>query len=98
LRERKDAARHLIHDRPMGIDELGGDKPEMVNTDEMVSALLTRHPRAARVLLNHGMHCVGCAIARFETLAEACAIYGIPVERLLRDLEAATTSERNGNT
>ena len=63
-----------------------GDRREMVNTDDMVSALLIRHPRAARVLLNHGMHCVGCAIARFETLAEACAVYGVPVEGLLDEL------------
>lgn len=63
-----------------------GDRLEMVNTDEMVSALLTRNPRAARVFLNHGMHCVGCAIARFETLAEVCAAYGVPMERLLDEL------------
>jgi hybrid cluster-associated redox disulfide protein len=82
----------------MGIDELGGDKPEMVNTDELVSTLLSRNPRAAGVLLNHGMHCIGCSISRFETLAEACGIYGIPVECLLRDLDVATKAERNDNT
>jgi hybrid cluster-associated redox disulfide protein len=75
-----------------------GVRLEMVNTDEMMSALLTRAPQAASVLLNHGMHCIGCSISRFETLAEACAIYGIPVERVLRDLEAATNAERNDNT
>ncbi len=82
----------------MGTDQLMGDKLEVVHTGEMVSALLSRHPRAARVLLNHGMHCIGCSISRFETLAETCAIYGIPVERLLMDLEAATKAERNDNT
>ena len=44
--------------------------------DETVAELLAREPRAVRILLGHGMHCVGCAIARFETLAEVCAIYG----------------------
>lgn len=71
---------------------------EMVNSDERVSALLARNPKAARVLLDHGMHCIGCAIARFETLAEACAIYSIPLERLLSDLNVATRTERNENT
>jgi len=32
------------------------------------------------------MYCVGCAIARFETLAEACAVYGVPVEHILNEL------------
>jgi hybrid cluster-associated redox disulfide protein len=58
----------------------------MIDTPETLSALLARNPRTARILLNHGMHCVGCAIAPFETLAEACAVYGVPVERLLVEL------------
>jgi hybrid cluster-associated redox disulfide protein len=54
--------------------------------DETVAALLTREPRAARVLLDHGMHCVGCAIAPFETLAEICVIYGASLEQLIVEL------------
>ena len=42
----------------------------MINTHETVSALLAK-ARVLRVSCgNHGMHCVGCAIAPFETLAE----------------------------
>ena len=48
--------------------------------------------------LNHRMHCVGCAIAPFETLAEVCCVYGVPLKRLLSDLDAATKAERNDNT
>jgi len=32
------------------------------------------------------MHCLGCAIAPFETLAEACAVYGVPERQLIREL------------
>ena len=60
---------------------------EVVNAHETVSDLLARHPRAARVLFNHRMHCVGCAVARFETLAEACLAYGVPLEELLEELD-----------
>jgi hybrid cluster-associated redox disulfide protein len=75
LRQRKDASARPVH-----------DTPDVINTHETVSALLANDPRAARILLNHGMHCVGCAIARFETLAEVCAVYGVPVEQLLKEL------------
>jgi len=61
--------------------------------NETVAALLAREPRAARVLLDHGMHCVGCAIAPFETIAEICAIYGVSLERLLVDLRDHGASE-----
>jgi len=59
---------------------------EVVNAHETVSDLLARNPQAARVLFNHRMHCVGCAIAGFETLAEACLVYGVPLEQLLEEL------------
>ena len=35
------------------------------------------------------MHCVGCAIAPFETLEEVCVIYGVPLEQLLEDIRRA---------
>jgi hydroxylamine reductase len=71
-----------------------------VNTSQRVSAtdtietLLASQPRAARILVDRGMHCVGCAIAPFETIAEACAIYGVPVEELLRALDCPPDAER----
>ena len=58
----------------------------MTDSDETVSALLERNPLAARILLNHGLHCVGCVMAPFETLAEVCQVYGVPLEQLLEEL------------
>jgi hypothetical protein len=40
------------------------------------------------------MHCVGCAIARFETIAEACAVYGMSVEELLLEIDRQTEAAR----
>jgi len=62
--------------------------------DETVAALLVREPRAARVLLDHGMHCVGCAIAPFETLAEICVIYGVSIEQLIAELRAPCAEKK----
>jgi hybrid cluster-associated redox disulfide protein len=39
------------------------------------------------------MHCVGCAIAPFETIAEACAIYGLSVEALFAALDRSAAAE-----
>ena len=63
-----------------------------VSANDTIEALLTR-PGAARVLVDRGMHCVGCAIAPFETIAEACAIYGVPVEELLAALDRSADAE-----
>ena len=72
--------------------------PDVSYADETVAALLAREPRAARVLLDHGMHCVGCAIAPFETLAEICVIYGVSLEQLIVDLRGHCASENGGTT
>ena len=67
--------------------------PDVSCADETVAALLAREPRAARVLLDHGMHCVGCAIAPFETVAEICVIYGVSLEQLIVELRSHCASE-----
>jgi hybrid cluster-associated redox disulfide protein len=71
--------------------------PEPASPNEIVARLLARHPAAPRILLNHGMHCMGCAIAPFETLADACAAYDIPVAQLLEELDRARRPARKGS-
>ena len=66
---------------------------DAISARATVSALLTRDPQAARILLNHGLHCVGCAIAPFETLAEVCLVYGMPLEPLLEELRQGSLRE-----
>ena len=56
---------------------------ESLTASTTVADVLLRRPLAARILVNHRMHCVGCAIAPFETLEEACEIYGISLRHLL---------------
>jgi len=58
-----------------------------------LAEVLLKRPLAARILVNHHMHCVGCAIAPFETLAEACEIYGVSLRGLLAGLNAATMED-----
>lgn len=51
-----------------------------------IAELLATHPSAARVLVSHRMHCVGCDIAPFETIGDACAIYGIALDDFFADI------------
>lgn len=76
------------------VDAIGMSGSKAVNGNDSVADVLASSPLAARLLLDCGMHCVGCAIAPFETIAEACAIYGVSVERLLVDVAASIDAER----
>lgn len=53
-----------------------------------IGELLEVAPEKADILLEAGMHCLGCPASRGETLEEACAVHGIDVEELLARLNA----------
>lgn len=62
----------------------------MAITKEMaIGSIVQNHPETVRVFLNHGLMCVGCAAARFETLEQGAIAHGIDVEALVTDLNAA---------
>lgn len=55
----------------------------VTNVDE----LLTRWPDATRAFLRRRMACPGCPLARFETVAEVCAIYRQPLQPFVAELQ-----------
>ena len=38
------------------------------------------------ILLNYGMHCIGCPSAQGESLEEACMVHGLDVEPLVNEI------------
>ena len=58
-------------------------------TKEMtIGELLEKAPEKADILLEAGMHCLGCPASQAETLEEACAVHGIDVDELVAKLNA----------
>ena len=53
------------------------------NKDTRIGELLEKAPEKAEILLNMGMHCIGCPASQMETLEEACAVHGIDVEEVV---------------
>jgi len=53
-----------------------------ITADSTIYDLLKEKPESAEVLFKFGMGCVGCAIARGETIREAAIVHGIPLEEL----------------
>ena len=51
-----------------------------------IGDLLNEYPEKAEILLNMGMHCLGCPASQEETLEEACMVHGIDVEELVENL------------
>ena len=56
------------------------------NKDTKIGELLQVAPEKAEILLESGMHCLGCPASQMETLEEACEVHGIDVEEVLTKL------------
>lgn len=53
-----------------------------------IGELLEIAPEKADILLEAGMHCLGCPASRGETIEEACEVHGIDVNELVEKLNA----------
>ena len=59
-----------------------------IDKNTKIGELLQNAPEKAEILLEAGMHCLGCPAAQMETLEEACNVHGIDVNELLERLNA----------
>ncbi len=53
-----------------------------------IGELLEIAPEKAEILLNAGMHCLGCPASQEETIEEACMVHGIDVDEIIEQLNA----------
>lgn len=72
-------------------DPLGVTPAQVVNA--LVADVLATHPATAGVFVRHRMGCVGCTFARFETVGEAAAAYGLDSQELARSVSNILRSE-----
>lgn len=54
-----------------------------------IGELLVTFPEAAPILMEIGMHCLGCPSSQGETLEEAAFVHGLDVELLVEKINAA---------
>ena len=59
-----------------------------INKDMTIGEILRTNPDVAPVLLNAGMHCLGCPSAQGETLEEAAMVHGMDVDALMKEIAA----------
>ncbi|WP_367182953.1 DUF1858 domain-containing protein [Ferrovibrio sp.] len=60
-----------------------------IELDDIVDDVLHRRPAIIRVFLDHRMRCVGCPIACFHSIDEACRAHSIAPETFLSALRLA---------
>ena len=60
-----------------------------ITPDMPIGDVVKNYPETIKVFLQHGLMCVGCAVARFENIKDGATAHGIDVDALLTDLNQA---------
>ncbi|UVO38933.1 DUF1858 domain-containing protein [Bradyrhizobium arachidis] len=64
--------------------------------DDLVDEVMRSHPATIRAFLDFRMSCVGCPIACFHTVLDACVEHGVDCNEFLRALRNAALGQAGG--
>ena len=64
--------------------------------DLSVSEIMKRWPAAMRLFIDRRLLCVGCPIACFHSIDEACRAHGIATEAFLLALQQIENAQESG--
>lgn len=64
----------------------------LYNPDLSLEELLKTWPQLTPVFFRHKMLCVGCLVARFHTVQDACIAYGLCIDAFYVELAQALNS------
>ena len=57
-----------------------------ISAKTLVGEIVRNYPECIDVLLNIGMHCLGCPASQMESLEDACMVHNNDVNELLKEL------------
>ncbi len=60
-----------------------------ITKDMTIGEILNANPNVVPILLDAGMHCLGCPASQAESLEEAAAVHGIDIDALMKTIEEA---------
>lgn len=58
-----------------------------ITKDMTIGELIVKAPEVAPVLMEAGMHCLGCPASQAESLEEAAMVHGIDIDDLMKAIE-----------
>ena len=61
-------------------------KDKIIRRDMLIGEIVKKYPQSIEILLEHGLQCIGCHVATWETLEQGAKGHGIDVDKLVEDL------------
>lgn len=73
-------------------------RPDAIDPDMTVDEIMRRWPATIRVMIRYRMHCIGCPIAIFHTVGDACVAHQVDLDTFSRELLEAMRSDPVANS
>ena len=61
----------------------------IITKDMAIGEVVQKYPQVIEVFLKHGLFCLGCTAAMFESIEQGALAHGIEIDPLIADLNAA---------
>lgn len=69
-------------------------KKETITKEMSIGEAVSKHQETIPVFMNNGLHCIGCAVAAYETIEQGALAHGINVEKLMKELNEAVKKKK----
>ena len=70
------------------------ESKELITKDMAIGEAVAKYPNTVPVFLRNGLHCIGCAVANYESIEQGASGHGIDVDKLLKELNAAAKNKK----
>jgi len=64
-------------------------KKNELSPDSNIMEVIQNFPKAAEIMMEKGLPCVGCAAARFEKISDIASEFGIDAQELVEEIKKA---------
>ena len=69
-------------------------KNTLINKSMTFAEIMQKSPEAAWILMEKGMHCMGCSMAGGETLEQGAIMHGIDADKLVEEINGVISGAK----
>ena len=55
--------------------------------DMTFGEVLEKYPETAQVMMSHGLHCIGCHVASYETIMQGAKAHGMTDKQIVKMID-----------
>lgn len=70
---------------------------EKITRDMTIGQIIRMNPKVAPILMEEGMHCLGCPSAQMESLEEAAIVHGMDIDVLMKRIDEFVEEQNKQN-